>query len=295
VIRWAISSRASLFSRAAFAAALSLIASTAAGAQSLPQPAVETSGEGMFPDASFDLTFRKYTPPDNPFSPFYAWDGHLDLQATVFRVAVSSVAVRSVIQAIGTENFGQRVGVAATGYLLGLRYVHAFSLDTTLSAGISHVSSHLTRDLDQKLDEQRSGGIPIPVVRDPGQYNVLFFKAHRRFPALRFEPEIEVAIEPLNFRFSGRRVRYVRPVFVGTRSTLWQRNQTSVVAETQHEIGRNPFNRISVSLELFARNQPEGRLQIFASASPGRNFHVSTNVGGVRDGIAFGVRLKFRT
>lgn len=59
-------------------------------------------------------------------------------------------------------------------------------------------------------------------------------------------------------------------------------------------IGKNPFNRFSLSFEVYARNQPEGRLQIFASASPGHNLHVSPNVGALRDGIALGVRMEFR-
>jgi hypothetical protein len=253
----------------------------------------ETQGQGGFPDASFDLMFRKYTPPRNTFSPFYAWDAEMALRLTVFRKGPGAVTFTSVFQAVGTENFGSRVSVGGTGYLLGLGYLHAYSADVTLSAGIGHLSSHLTRDLDDKLEEERNRGATIPIVADPSQYNVFFFKGYRKWSARPFTPELEIIVQPINFRFNGNR-EYVRPIYFGTRSTLWQGNQKAIVAETQHEIGKNPFNRFSLSFELYARNQPEGRLQIFVSASPGHNLHVSPNVGALRDGIAFGVRMKFR-
>jgi len=98
----------------------------------------------------------------------------------------------------------------------------------------------------------------------------------------------------VNFNFNGGQRDYVRPVYLATRSTLWQGNTKSIVAETQHEIGKNPFNNFSLLFELYPRNQPEGRFQIFISASPGHNLHVSPNVGGLRDGIAFGIRMHFR-
>ena len=67
----------------------------------------------------------------------------------------------------------------------------------------------------------------------------------------------------------------------------------AVIAETQHEIGTNPLNDFSVSLELYATDQDEGRLQMFISASPGNGMHVSPNIGALRDGLAFGIRMVF--
>jgi hypothetical protein len=274
--------------------ALFLFVPTALEAQAPRNSAVDTPGQGGFPDASFDAAFRKYTPPKNVFSPFYSWDAHMALNLTVFRKGPGAVSFQGVFQSVGTENLGAKVSVGGTGYVLGLGYVHTYSADFKLSAGIAHLSSHLTRDLDDKLEEETGKGATIPIVTDPDEYNVFFFKAYRRFSSWRFTPELEIAIEPVNFRFNGSRPGYVRPVYLGSRSTLWHGNQKSIVAGTQHEIGKNPLNNFYLSFEVFARNQPEGRFQIFVSASPGHNLHVSPNIGGSRDGIAFGIRMHFR-
>ena len=273
-------------------AALYLFVPTAVQAQARANSATET--QGGFPDASFDAAFRKYTPPKNKFSPFYAWDAHMALGLTVFRTGSSAVQFTGLFQTIGTENLGSKVSVGGTGYVLSLGYVHSYSADVKLSAGLAHLSSHLTRDLDDKLEEETLKGTTIPVVSDPSEYNVFFFRAHWKLSAWPFRPELEVVLEPVNFEFNGGDAGDVRPVYFGTRSTLWRGNQKSLVAETQHEIGGNPFNNVSLSFELFARGQPEGRFQIFVSASPGHHVHVSPNIGALRDGIALGIRMHFR-
>src|SRR4029453_10130563 len=53
-------------------AALCVCGSTDAKAQ-VRNDASASDGllQGTFPDASFDVTFRKYTPPENVFSPYY--------------------------------------------------------------------------------------------------------------------------------------------------------------------------------------------------------------------------------
>jgi hypothetical protein len=274
--------------------ALCLLAPTSVEAQARGHSANDPPVQGGFPDASFGAAFRKYTPPKNIFSPFYSWDAHMVLSVTVVRKGSGAVNFSGVFQAVGTENLGSKVSVGGTGYVLGLGYVHTYSADFKLSAGILHLSSHLTRDLDDKLEEESNRGATIPVVADPDEYNVFFFKAYRKLSGCPFTPEIEIAVEPINFRFGGGPRDSVRPVYLGTRLTLWQGNQKSLVAETQHEVGKNPLNNFSLLFELYARNQPDGRFQMFVSASPGHGLHVSPNIGGLRDGIAFGIRMNFR-
>ena len=150
------------------------------------------------------------------------------------RKGSDAVSFQGIFQSVGTENLGPKVSVGGTGYVLGLGYVHTYSADFKLSAGIAHLSSHLTRDLDDKLEEETGKGAAIPLVEDPSEYNVFFFKAYRKFSAYRFTPELEIAVEPVNFNFNGGRRDYVRPVYLGTRSTLWQGSQKSIVAGTQH-------------------------------------------------------------
>jgi len=280
------------FVPAVLVCAICLLVPAAVEAQGRASSTSET--QGGFPDASFDAAFRKYTPPKNKFSPFYAWDAHMALGLTVFRTGSSAVQFTGLFQTIGTENLGSKVSVGGTGYVLSLGYVHSYSADVKLSAGLAHLSSHLTRDLDDKLEEETLKGTTIPVVSDPSEYNVFFFRAHWKLSAWPFRPELEVVLEPVNFEFNGGDAGDVRPVYFGTRSTLWRGNQKSLVAETQHEIGGNPFNNVSLSFELFARGQPEGRFQIFVSASPGHHVHVSPNIGALRDGIALGIRMHFR-
>jgi hypothetical protein len=281
---------------AAVVLAVSIVmASARVAAQSQASPVASAETQGVLPDASFELLFRKYMPPNNRFSPFYYWDAHLDLDLTVFRKGPGAINISTVMQTIGTENLGSRVSVGAAGYILGFGYVHTRSRDLVLSAGMTHLSSHLTRDLDDKLDEERAADRAIPVVADPSEYNVFFLKAYRRFSGHPIAPELEVAVEPVTFTFDGQFSAYARPLYVRTGWTLWRGRQKTLKAETDHEVGENPFNRFFLVLDLYASEEREGRLQIFVSASPGRDLHVSPNIGASRDGMAFGIRTKFST
>ncbi len=279
---------------AALIVASCLAVPTVTLAQTEVRPGDDPPGQGSLPDASFEGAFRKYTPPQTVYSPYYSWDASMGLTITVFRAGPRAFEFSGVFQTVGTENLGSRVGVGGTGYLLKFGYVRAYSDDVALSVGIAHFSSHLTRDLDSKTDEQRRAGIPIPTVVDPSEYNVLFVKGRFTLSRWPFTPELEAIAQPINFRFSLRRGPYVRPVYVGTRWLLRRGRRALVLAETQHEIGTNALNAFSLLLSLRGASQPEGRAQIFVTASPGHNLHVSPNIGALRDGIAVGIRLRFR-
>ena len=86
--------------------ALFLLVPTAVEAQVQGNAAVDTQGQGGFPDASFEAAFRRYTPPKNIFSPFYAWDAHMALNLTVFRKGSGAVNFQGIFQSVGTENLG---------------------------------------------------------------------------------------------------------------------------------------------------------------------------------------------
>jgi hypothetical protein len=251
--------------------------------------------QGGFPDASFGVTFLKFIPPANVYSPFYSWDAHMALDLTVARNGPNVVAFAAEFQTVGTENLGTKVSVGGTGYIIRAAYTRVWSPDLALSVGVSHLSSHLTRDLDAKTAEARARGLPIPQVQDPSEYNVLFFRGSHRFSTWPHAPVIDVAVEPLNFRFNGSRAALVRPIYIATNLMLWKGHEKALVAETHHEFGTRPWNQVSLFLELYARHQAEGRFQIFVTASPGHSLHVSPNVGALRDGIAAGVRLTFRS
>ena len=260
---------------------------SAQGEPSLPQ--------GGFPDATFTTMFRKYMEPDNQFTPYYAWDAEMSLDVTVYRRGTSAIVFAGLMQAIGTESFGSSVGVGATGYVFGGSYVRPYPDGFTFETGIIHLSSHLTRDLDRKIAEEEAKGKRVPTVDDPDQYNVPFLRLEQVLASAPLAPEFAVAIEPLNFRFNGDVATQPRPLYIATRWTLWKVPQHSVVFQTQHEVGANSLNHFSLLLELFARNQKEGRFQLFFSASPGNDIHVSPNIGAIRDGLAWGVRLRFKS
>jgi hypothetical protein len=263
-------------------------AQTATAADQPPQ-------EGAFPTAVFGANFRKYTPPRNAFSPFYSWDASLSIDVTLFRKSSNAVTFDSTFQTIGTENLGSKISVGGEGYLLGLGYTHTYSADLTLGGGFSHLSSHLTRDLDDKLDEQRRKGVDIPTVIDPSEYNVFYFSLHRKAPAWPLAPELKAIVAPVTFRFNGSDAGSVRPIYLASRAVLWRGEQKSVNVETEHEFGPNYFNSFLLSLTLYERTGQEGRFHVFISVTPGHGFHVSPHVGGLRDGIAFGVRMRFRS
>jgi hypothetical protein len=277
-----------------FAATVVLVLAAAAAQAQMSTPNAPAD-HGAFSGASFSAAFRKYTPPASDFSPFYSWDAHMQLDVTVFRPGRGAINFLGLFQTIGTENLGPKVSVGGTGYLLGLGYTHAVSNHVRLSAGLKHLSTHLTRDLDKKDADVRNRGMPVPKVDDPSEYNVFFFELFRRFAGSPLKPELDVIVESPNFRFNGDWLGFVRPLYLDTRWMLWERQDKVVVLETQHEFGRKWFNSYSLAVELFRRHEDQGRFQIFIIASPGHDLHVSPNIGGLRDGIAIGLRIRFQT
>lgn len=280
---------------AALLAACACLAPAFSSAQSPNAPPAAPPAEGPFPEAVFGASFRQYLPPDNVYAPYYAWDAHMALDLTLYRRGRGAAEFAAVFQTAGTENLGTQVGVGGTAYILRAGYARSLSPRLSLSAGVAHLSSHLTRDLDDKTDELRREGKTVPDVQDPDEYNVLYLKAHVVLARWPLAPEIDVILEPVNFRFDLGHAPYVRPLYLGTRSTLWRAGTKTLALETQHEIGNNAFNAFCLLLELFPRGQRDGRLQLFVGGSPGRTMHVSPNVAALRDGFAAGVRLRFDT
>jgi len=255
---------------------------------------VSSEAQGALPDASFATLLRLYTPPLNAFSPYFAWDAQMALAVTVYRRGPDAMMFGSTFQSVGTERIHSQVGVGGTGYIINFAYARRRSDALTISTGIAHLSSHLTRDLDEKLEEQRSKGATVPDVEDPDEYNVPFVGWHRTWAAARFNPRLDVVVEPVNVRFNGTWAWNDRPIFIGSQWTLWRGTEESIDLETQQEVGARPFINVFLLLNLFAKGESQGRLQLFLSASPGHTLHVSPNIGGLRDGVAFGMRMKFR-
>ena len=248
--------------------------------------------DGFLPDARFEASFLKYTPPSDPFSRLNSWDAHMALDLTIVREGSDGVVFHSVLQTAGTENLGSKVSVGGTAYLLGVEYRRTYSQHLTITAGLSHLSSHLTRDLDAKLDEIRRGGGTIPAVDDPDQSNVLFVGGEGRWRNTRLQPQVTLLLIPVHFTFNGGDAGRLRPLHIRTEWLLRETARARFVAATRHEFGPNPLNEFSLRLGLVRRNDEE-RLWLFISAAPGNDLHVSPIVGGVRDGVAAGFLLRF--
>jgi hypothetical protein len=270
-----------------------LLASPAAGivrAQE-PQPS-ETTSASVLTDAQFSISFRKYTPPTNDFSPFYSWDAEMALGFTAVRHGSEAVDASALIQTVGTRNVRSRVSVGATGYNLGFEYVHTIRR-AKLATGYRHLSSHLTRDLTEKEEEVRQLGGNVPTVYDPSQFNIVYVSGSTTLAQLPLTPEILVAIAPIAFRFNHSPTGNVRRVFAATEWSLWQGRDSGVAVGTQHEWGSNSFNRYSLEFDTMRRNRRRGRLQTIFSIAPGHQLHVSPHLGAVMDGASLAVRLNF--
>ena len=272
------------------AVAALLLAPAAAGAQSAAGAA-----QGPLAEAAFDAQFRKYTPPRDDFSPFYSFDASLGLNITLMRRGPHAVDFVAVVESVGTESLGSRIGVGGTGYVIGFDYTRSIGGRLALAAGVQHLSTHLTRDLDQKTVEVRGAGGPIPGTDDRTEGNAVFLRVTRAFPTARFQPSVGVTVDPLTFELNGASAGYVRPFYVTSRWSFWSHADRTLALETEHEVGHNAYNGFTLRLEMFRRNQSQGRLALLLAAAPGHHLHVSPNIGGRRDGVAFGFDLRFKS
>ena len=246
---------------------------------------------GMFPEAQFEGSFQKYLSRDI-FSPFFSWNGSMGIDINVYQKGNNSIYFKSDFQTVGAQKTESKINVAGTSYILEGRHRYQFSENSYIGAGITHLSSHLTQDLEIiVLDQTRKGAI-IPDI-DSSDLNVIFFEGRKQFVSLLLQPDIRVRLQPVGFRFRGGGYKYERPVFVETAITPWRGNEKRFVVATQHEWGDNYFNDYSLRLELFSRGDKEGRFQIFTAYSPGAKLHVSPNAGWHRDGVRAGIKLVF--
>ncbi len=268
------------------------------GAPASTGPAEVTEAAGdvgalhVLSDADFQLGFRKYATTAADFSPFYSWDADMGIDLSAVRKGNHAVDVAALIQTVGTENLRSKISVGATGYILGAEYLHAFRT-MSLGGGYRHLSSHLTRDLDDKEEEVEARGGQVPPVGDPPEYNILYVKASGTLTRVPFTPRIVIVAAPFAFRFNGGAIGNVRRFYADTHWTLWQGRDRALIVETQHEVGSNGFDRYALQADFLRGARRTGRFQLILAIAPGHDLHVSPNVGAVMDGIALGFRLNF--
>ncbi len=274
--------------RLSLVAILVLITSTS---YALGQKSPANRLSGPFPEARFDGSFQKYLSHD-VFSPFFSWRGIMGIDIATYREGNHTIYFKSEFQTVGARKTDSKINVSGTSYILEGRYRYQLSENTFISTGITHLSSHLTQDLEKIIRDQRNEGAFIPQI-DASDLNVIFVEGYKKFSALPLEPEIRLRVQPVGFRFRGGGYNYERPVYLATKFTPWRGDEKRIAIATQHEFGEDYFNDFSVSLELFSRGDEEGRVQLFLAGSPGDNLHVSPNAGWHRDGIRTGIKLVF--
>ena len=133
----------------------------------------------------------------------------------------------------------------------------------------------------------------MPAVDDPAEYNIVYLKAAGTLFRIPFAPEIVLFVTPIAFRFNGGSPGNVKRVYAETLWRLWRGRARALTLETQHEWGSNSFNRFSLQFDLVRANGRTARFQMFLSAAPGDELHVSPVVGAIMDGVAVGFRLNF--
>jgi hypothetical protein len=269
-----------------------LLASPAVSVAHAQESQPEEKTSGVLTDAQFSISFRKYTPPADEFSPFYSWDAEMALDFAAVRHGADAVDASALIQTVGTGNVGSKVSVGATGYVLGFEYVHTIRR-TKLAAGYRHLSSHLTRDLTDKEEEVRQLGGSVPAVYDPSQFNIVYVSGSTTLSLVPFTPEILVSVAPVAFRFNNSPTGNVRRVSASTEWALWQGRDNGLAVATEHEWGSNSFNRYSLEFDMMREHRRKGRFQTILSITPGHELHVSPYIGAVMDGVALEVQLNF--
>ncbi len=262
-----------------------------------PSPSPQTSSndqpQGFFPDATFTAMISKFLPPRTPYSDFDSWQAKMKIDMTIVRKGRNQCNFDSEFQTVGSKSLGRKTIIAGTGYILGGRCIHSFSSDTKFSAGITHLSSHLTQDLLKLIQDEKRNKIPVPQF-NATDLNVVFFQVYHRFASLPLKPEITLRVQPIGFRFHGAGYRYDKPVYLMAEITPWSGHEKRIVIGTQDEFGKDGFKEFFARLELDAKNQREGRFQPFISYSPGKGLHTGPNDGWHRDGLLMGIKFLFR-
>lgn len=263
-----------------------------AGGSLCAQSGAVKEPQGAFPEARFYGDFGKHLEHDI-FRPFFSWEGRMGLDSAVYRGGRHTAFFKTEILTVGGKMTQSRINIVGTSYLLEGRY--QFSIlrkNIHLAGGMAHNSSHLTQDLADLVLREIKRGKRIPQI-NTGDLNVIFGEIKWQTP-LPFKPQIMVRIQPLNFRgLRGGSSFYDLPVYLAFEETLWSGREKMVVVATQHEIGRGGFSDFSARLELFARNQKEGRFQLLVGGSPGSGLHMSTNYPWYKEGFRVGLRLVF--
>ena len=247
--------------------------------------------QGAFPAGMFQGDFRKYVG-GNPNSQVYSWEGLIGADIALYRKGKHTVYTDVYSQTIGARTLHSRINLAGTSYRFGLRYEYALNSIVHIELGAEHLSSHRAENL--RIVQNRLQR-PFPEV-DTGDLNIIFWGADLRFDALPFEPRATVRIQPMSFsglRFHRGLSGYDRPLYLATEVVLWKGHEKRIVIATKHEVGWHHFHDYAARLELFAKDQREGRFQLFIGGSPGEGIYVSINDGWRRDGLYTGFRIVF--
>lgn len=266
---------------------IALIAFLAASGPAFAQDqATQKATSEAFPAGTFYMEFHKRL----AANPFYSWQGTIGGNFIGFRRGALSIRGEIDFQAAGAQAHQKQISIAGTAYIIkGCVQYDIKPEQTSVAVCDNHLSSHIA-DLPKLLREARLKDTEVPAISEKDM-NILTLGLSHAFRGIALKPEIAVRFQPLSFRYRGGAKFYEQPVFISTRSTLWQRGQTRIFFFTKHEIGKSSFSDGQLALDLFPHGQAEGRARIFAGFSPNRQIQANIEDGWRGGRWTLGVRL----
>ncbi len=247
---------------------------------------------GAFTWARFYGQFSRYAN-HNDFSPYANWDARTGGKFDIFQKGKNGVFFNFDFQVIGAEMLHNKVNTTGASYGFGFADRYSISRELYVSVGFDHRSTHFGKDFDAVVLTQRLLNQFIPVV-DTSDMNTVFGEVGFSLPSLPFKPFVAFHFQPASFegmRFEGGLKYYERPLATDVQFTLWRGEESRFVIENQSEIGPGGFTYTEGRMELFARNQDEGRFQLFVGGVPGGGIYQSINYGWYRGGAQIGIRV----
>lgn len=248
----------------------------------------------FLPEARFFADIGKHFA-RGPFQIVYSWETTIGFGTKVYRRGKHSFGFEFDVQTAGAPPSERRINIAGTSYILGPSYLYKLNDHTNFSFGFTHLSSHITKDELEIIEQERRRGVTIPPIKFD-DLNVGFIEVAHGFAFKQLEPSFRFRFQPLGIKFRGGYNFYNEPVFLSTQLRLWKRRSSNLLFITQHEFGERSFNDSMLRLDLLKPSaKDEGRFQLMLNYSPGWGLRASPNVGWHKEGFSTTMRFVFLT
>jgi len=244
----------------------------------------------LLPEARFFVDLQKHST-HGPYQKVYSWESNIGLETRVYRRHSQAFDFQFNVQTAGAPYINKKVNIAGTSYTLGFFYLNQLNKNTSVSFGLTHLSSHLSEDELKIIDQERRRGVAIPAVKF-NDVNVISTEVTHHFAWKQLEPVVHFRFQPVDIKLRGGYRLYEEPVWLATQLKLWGNDSKTLLFLTQHEFGERPLNDGILRLDLVKpEKKEEGRLQFLFGYSPGHGLHADPNTGWHKEG--FSVKMRF--